>query len=296
MLNVILLSSCNSQETSKNGNTHFDELLNELVLALEKEDISKIKDVIKTDSTILNFPNSKINYTNEIEPILFWTIRNNKYKSFRALLGLGSDVNIKSNTGFTPLIVACQNDYELNGFSAIDYVRDLIEKGADINYIRNGYHKETNGKKKFFRATSPLNAAIQKRNIELASYLIKKGADINAILTEPGMDGGVWKFNALMSAISRKDMQMAKFLLINCGAEYNWILGRDYSNKPLNISYFLRRCYFLKDSSKFKDKMEILEYLIANNVSYKETEIPEKAIAFAKKNYPDNWEVYLENY
>lgn len=297
-ITVIITNSCNAQiNSSEQVEMYLNTPIENLANALNREDTVVIKNIIEENKEFLDFPNSFGDEFKELLPIISWTIKNNKYVSFKTLLELGANVDIKSNSGFTPLIIACQSDYNSKEPNSLTFVMDLVDNGADINYVRNGYYKTTNDGEKFYRSTSPLNAAIQRRNIDLVKYLFHKGVNLDTILSEPSMDNKpVWKFNALMSAISRKDMQMAKFLLIDGKADYNWVLGYDYSDRTLNISYFLRRCYFLKDSEKLNQKKQILDYLVTKGVKYNESEIPEEAINFAKQNYPDTWETYLEEY
>jgi ankyrin repeat protein len=72
----------------------------------------------------------------------------------------GVDINAKSKSGDSPLILALSRD-------RVDVVKFLIEKGADVRAV------ESNG-------TTLLHRAARKKSPELARILLAQGADINA--------------------------------------------------------------------------------------------------------------------
>lgn len=152
------------------------------------------------------------------------------YKGYTDIVNLliekGADVNAKqSNTGGTALMAASDGSH-------LDIVNLLIEKGADVNA------KDNDGKTALMRACSNCH-------VDVVKYLIEKGVDINVkwefgftplmlaarensldlakLMIEKGVDINV-KWNeggtALMFAVARDSLDVAK-LLIEKGADVN---------------------------------------------------------------------------
>jgi ankyrin repeat protein len=92
------------------------------------------------------------------DPILIWSIKNNKTDITIALLKKGGDVNAKDNVGWTPLHYAAPHSH-------VAIVKLLIEKGADINAKDNA-------------GWTPLHAAAKNGKTEAVKLLIEKGANL----------------------------------------------------------------------------------------------------------------------
>lgn len=80
----------------------------------------------------------------------------------KALIKAGANIEAKTESGDTPLMLAAKND-------KLDNVRILLDAGANVN-ARNNFH------------SSPLLIAIQESQSEsLTKLLINAGADLNAV-------------------------------------------------------------------------------------------------------------------
>jgi len=83
----------------------------------------------------------------------------------KLLLERGADVNQKDGEGYKALHLAAENEHE----SVLEMVRLLLDKGADVN-------------QKSRYGISPLHHAVQKKHEsapEIVRLLLEKGADIN---------------------------------------------------------------------------------------------------------------------
>jgi len=118
-------------------------------------------------------------------------------------LASGADVNVKGNTGLTPLHWAAASGHT-------EVVELLIAEGADVNA------RDQVGK-------TPLQIATDKGHKEIAELLIAKGADVNA-------KNGGWGRTPLHVAAIKGQKEIAE-LLITKGADVNAI-----SNSTISLS------------------------------------------------------------
>lgn len=144
------------------------------------------------------------------------TVRNlkNKIDEIKELIKRGADVNLETNKGHTPLIIASLNYYP-------EIVKLLIEAGADVNIGSN-------------RGLYPLRQAVIRDDIEIVRLLLNAGAKVNnttsgfdfavidgnigivELLLEAGADANgsnEAKASALHSAVTLHQIDMARLLL-----------------------------------------------------------------------------------
>ncbi|MCU0454677.1 MAG: ankyrin repeat domain-containing protein [Bacteroidales bacterium] len=105
-----------------------------------------------------------------------------------ALLGSGTDVNLKDPEGRTPLMYASYNGHE-------EIIRKLVEKGADVNM------QDLYGRSALMMASSGSYAPSVK-------YLLEHGANPNLADKEE-------HFTALMYAAAEGQLDVIKILLAN---------------------------------------------------------------------------------
>jgi ankyrin repeat protein len=82
----------------------------------------------------------------------------------RRLVEAGADVNLRTEQGLTPLLLAYNHD---------EVLRYLLSRGADPNYTG-------------FREGSPLTLVSYDGNLELISLYLDAGADVNLAMPEGG--------------------------------------------------------------------------------------------------------------
>lgn len=113
----------------------------------------------------------------------------------KLLISKGADVNISANNGTTALIEAASDSKEI--------VLLLIEKGANIKALRN------DGIGVFTRCIfGILSGSV---DIDLAEYLLNKGANVNDAATSGDVEG--WA--AIHYAVSNGDEELVRFLVEN---------------------------------------------------------------------------------
>jgi len=98
----------------------------------------------------------------------------NKSDILDYLIKNGADPNIKGNDGLSPLYLACVNGNYKS-------VKCLVDNGAEINRLYNGFGIE--GLSDFYseEGGTVLRAAIINVELEIAQYLIDHGADFREL-------------------------------------------------------------------------------------------------------------------
>ncbi|PTY41398.1 ankyrin repeat domain-containing protein [Brachyspira hampsonii] len=176
----------------------------------------------------------------------------------RKLIDLGADVNLTTESGFTPLMASAGRhniaiaelliekgaDIEAkddDGINALVYastynneemVKLLLEKGADANTVCEIENEHTD------ISSTPLMNAAYRGNTNIINMLLENGADIN-YTTDYGM-------TALMMAASFNQFEAAKVLLEN---NADTSVTDEYGRTALDLA----------KSEDYKDIVELLE-------------------------------------
>jgi ankyrin repeat protein len=116
------------------------------------------------------------------------------------LINAGADVNIRANDGTTAILEAAESSKEITLM--------LVEKGADINARRD------DGRGIFTSCIFGILMGVT--DIELAEFMLSKGADVN----EAATSGDVKGWAAIHYAASNGNEELIKFL-IKEGADVN---------------------------------------------------------------------------
>ena len=212
-------------------------------------------------------------------------------ESAKCLLELGADPNLCDDTtnswGVNSVFIACQYDSPTT-----EMLQMLIDYGGDPDSQARGV-KYNNLRELVPMRDFALQAA-SRYSIEKVKVLLQAGADVNKYGGEPDE-------TAILYAGIHNQMDILLYLLQN-GADYK-IRFRQYESirdttnyTEYNILDLLRRRTFPLDSRKHKQKMEVVEFLAKRGWDYWKTPIPDYIIEKAKKEYPDSWQEYLENY
>lgn len=115
------------------------------------------------------------------------------------LIKAGADINFAESYYGTPLMIAAER-----GYARI--VKLLIKEGASVDA------KDNYGKTALMRVIT--NGYNWNARFEMASLLLKSGADVNAVTSDNNSAYEGCK-TALMFAIRNNDLEMVKFLLAN---------------------------------------------------------------------------------
>ncbi len=179
----------------------------EILEAVKNGDITKVQSLLKSDPDLINAKTD-----NQIPLVLLATYQRNlrllevilsntnyELSIFEAaalgvnervqeLLNNQSDlINATSPDGFSPLGLACF-------FGHADTVKLLVAQGADINQVsKNDWQVQ------------PLHSAVAARNLEIVTFLLLNGAEVNS-QQQHG-------FTALHAAAQNGDAEMIKLLL-----------------------------------------------------------------------------------
>lgn len=233
----------------------------DLAKAVEDEDTVRIKKEITENRVNPDFQESRFGGS-----LLMLAIFNGQYTSAKTLLSLGADPNLKDTSrGSSAMIDAAEQDdpnylrlllsYKgdpnsretapvsetdrvrkapLNAAipcmncSSLEKVELLVEAGADINYSNNGNPAYTR---------LPLANAVMLGKMDIALYLLQKGADYKRVLYTTADNQEVYILEALRTNVFdldskeyRQKLQVINFLRSR---------GLNYSQEPVP-AYILR--------------------------------------------------------
>lgn len=169
---------------------------NILIGACIKGNLEVIKGIIELDSRLVNLKDE----TTELYPILIASVLGN-VEIVKLLLGYGTDVNIMYHQTKPLIHCIC----EVPNFNSFDVIDVLLRAGVSIEQDNNG--------------KTPLCTACEANNLNLVTYLVNMGANIN----------GFGKSGRLCTPLSyTQSVAIASFLLEK-GADPN-ITGNDGRN------------------------------------------------------------------
>ncbi len=252
-----------------------------LAKAVQDERIDDINAILSNNHKLIDSQEPIFNNT-----LLKMSLVNEQIKPFKCLVENGANLELfDNNTGTSVLIEACNCRWKSS-----EYAEILIQHGANVNFIEVGPRKKGNSVRE-----TPLMAATSSGKINLVKMLVEKGADIN------------YKNEYNRSALSRATIfefyDIVYYLLIS-GADFTYPIMKVIDNDTIiendTVYYYLkdilRRADLPLDSPQYQYKMQVVEFLRNKGIEYKNVPIPDFIIYEAKKNYPNNWQEYLERY
>ncbi|WP_353272741.1 ankyrin repeat domain-containing protein [Wolbachia endosymbiont (group A) of Urophora cardui] len=215
----------------------------ELLIAVEKEDLGKVKDNIRRGANVN--AQSRLGWAS-----VFWAIQKNNLNIVKLLVNNGADINAKDNESWMPLHWAVQ-------LGSLDVVKYLVERGANINALT------ADGR-------TSLELAAQKNRVNVIEFLKKAQLDLDKELLTAVQDGDLNKVEGLANqgaglntkgsndwtllhfAVFSNKFDIVKFLLDKNAN----IKAKDvYGNTPLHVA------------AQYDSKLEIVEFLLDRNAS-----------------------------
>ena len=250
----------------------------ELAQAVEEQNVESVRSLVIDRKLDLNYREPQFGST-----LLMLTILNNQPASFKTLLELGADVNIRDSfDGSSAIILAADAE---SGNEEM-FILSLLEKGADANDVERGPRKEGNRTR-----LTPLLAACQdvhdnSKTMRKVELLVDAGADVkyeNEFGTTP------------LKVAATFDHYDVVLYLLEKGADMNTVFT-DYNGKNKYMWDELRVTLYPLNSLKHKEKMKVIKYLSNHGIDYGSIPVPDDVVEQAKKRYPNNWKEYLEKY
>lgn len=288
IIQIMLLISCNNSNSPGDK----DKLLGndyrifqhtpvwDLANAVQNEDIEKIKRIAQDPKVDIDYQEPQFGNT-----LLMLTVENQHYKSCQTLLDLGADPNKHNNyNGSTALIDAAgiENYKDDN----TRFLKLLLAHGADPNQEEIGKRREGNTTRKnpLLVACSDVNQFVSP--IEKVKVLIEAGANANYM--------NEYNMTPIRAALINSHFDVVLYLIKN-GADYKKIISTN-DGKDYYLWDELRFILLPLDDEKYKQKMELVDFLKQQGIDYRTLPIPDYARSQAKKMYPHTWKEYLEKY
>lgn len=289
---LFLITSCTSREQKVDinkllGNDYRlfqDTPVWTLAKAVEDEDETLIKKIVNEKQVDVDFKEKRFGQT-----LLMLAVTNQQYNSCKTLLELGADPNkYDSYDGSNAMIEAAQVS-NITGDNT-KFLRLLLQFKGNPNFVEVGQRREGNSTR-----NSVLISAVEINEVQsslpMVKLLVEASADVN-YKNEFGQ-------TALKQAIILDVYDVALYLLQK-GADYNEeIVDRSkYSTdgKQIYLVDMLREFTPELNSKKHKEKLAIIEFLKQKGIDYKKVAIPDFILEKIKRDYPNNWKEYIEEY
>lgn len=251
---------------------------------------------ILDDGNIIEKYISKNKKKPKLDELLLLVCEHNKIKNVKKLIQLGVNIEIESEDGFKPLMIAIKN-------KNLEMVKLLVSEGAKLG--------ESVDKKNRVKIT-PLIYSILENEYDIFKYLIEKGADINLqspiyygvgesnkpmikTLLEEGvkLDINIEGVTPMILAILSKDLEIIKMLiekgadLSYAGKEFTPMLKIIQNNYLEGMRLFLEKGYKLKEEDlvalSLKGNIELSKLVLIYNLGYNYVERIEQNISYIKK-------------
>ncbi len=253
-----------------------------LAKAVEAGDVIKIKEEVLQKKVSVDYQESRFGQT-----LLLLAIFNSDYDIAKTLLELGANPNLHDTyKGETAVIVAAGNDDP-------KYLKLVLDYKGDPNSIENvssGPQKRIASQRNSALTRAVLPSIIGKKNLEKVKLLVEAGADINytkkgiiqtalgEALTQGQMDVALY--------LIEKGADYTKPIT-------STVLE---GGEDVSVLYILRCSIIDLDSEQYKKKMEVIAFLKTKGLDYDEEPIPEGTIEYMKNMFPDNWQEYVKRY
>ena len=252
-----------------------------LAKAVEAGDIKKINEEILQKKASVDYQESRFGKT-----LLMLAITNSQYDSAKTLLELGANPNLHDTfKGETPIIVAADNDDP-------KYLKLLLAYKGDPNSIENvfsGPKKRINSERNS-ALTACISAIDGKNDLEKVKLLVEAGADIN--YTKKGIIQTVFAEALMLEKMDVALYLIEKGADYTKSITSTVLEGGD----DVSVLQILRNSIIDLDSEQYKKKMELVAFLKSKGFDYDKEPIDDADIERMKNMYPDNWQEYVKRY
>lgn len=255
-----------------------------LAKAVEDEDQTLIKKIVNEKQADVDFKDKRFGQT-----LLMLAVTNQQYNSCKTLLELGADPNKYDRYDGSNAMIEAAQVSNITGDNT-KFLKLLLQFKGNPNFVEVGPRREGNSTR-----NSVLISAVEFNEVQsslpMVKLLVEAGADVN-YKNEFGQ-------TALKQAIILDVYDVALYLLQN-GADYNEeIVDRGkYSTdgKKIYLVDMLREFTPELNSKKHKEKLEMIKFLKQKGIDYNAVPIPDFVLEKIKRDYPKNWEEYIEQY
>jgi uncharacterized protein len=287
---LFCLTSCYNQETlvDKSKLLGIDYRLYQstpawsLAKAVKTGDIVKIKEEVVQKKVPVDYLESRFGNT-----LLMMAIYNSEYESVKTLLELGANSNLHDTyKGETAVIVAAGNDDP-------KYLKLVLEYKGDPNSIENvfsGPKKRIASERNSALTKAVLPSIMGKKNLEKVKLLVEAGADIN--YTKKGIIQSALAVALIQDQMDVALYLIEKGADYTKPITSTVLEG----GEDISVLYILRCSIIDLDSEQYKKKKEIIAFLKKKGLDYDKEPIPEGTVEYMKNMFPDNWQEYVKRY
>lgn len=249
---ICLLTSFYSCTQTSMLNNFSDTPVEDLAIAVSRQDTVEIERLISKDKIDVNFMNSiDGNSVLMLSSINSWDV------SVKKLVQLGANINLPNKlTGESAMSMICSSEYNID--CNPNLLMFFLDNGGDPNFVIKDIDSESNVYQTVLMSAVS-NENVGNRNcMDLVELLIEKGADINAVSFNP-------ESCAVNYAMIHENLEAVKLLLINHSAKIpKYAIIRFENSKDeekVSLIGLLKEMDFSDDEIKSKLKIEIIDFL-----------------------------------
>ncbi len=267
-----------------------------LALAVKKNDISAINEIVSKDDSLVNEVDSVYQIS-----ILLLAVKLKKYEAAKVLLEHGADPNLASKSvcvddveysSVTPLyslLLLSKDDKKLRDND--DFLKLLLKHGANPNWLK--IDKSVTLGDVY---STPL--VIADYSLSKVKLLVENGADVDFFF--PNGQTPVTMMLNSCGDIDDEKMKILKYLIVDKNAD----VTRSYYAKEIGSGKLvkvepvdeLRKWVFDVKSSKYKAKLAIVDEFKKQGIDYFARPVPDEIKIVLKDKYGKSYEEYLNVY
>lgn len=218
--------------------------------AIQKQQVEKINSFFTKNPDLLDYQDKRYQ-----QSLLLWAVKNDFPLAVQTLLKLGADPDLQARDGTYAIVHAAANP---DGY----LLSVLLENGADATVVSKS---EPVDRYQPLRTPLIAAAAVSLNNVKL---LVEAGVDIDYFFSRFGLQ------HALVSAFKAKKMDIIKYLIIEKKINLDNLEYVTRKGDSTNVLTHLRSLVYPLDSKDYKEKMEVVNYLLARKINYWEAKVP----------------------
>lgn len=246
----------------------------EYAKAVRDQEIVRFDKILAESNLDIDYEESKYGRS-----VLQIAVLNNLDNSVQKLLELGADPNHYSKTEGKTALHDAVGVFQHNDDTTV--LSLLLKHNGDPNAFT---HPKAGADPKNVISLLCGNVYSQPTKLKL---LLKYNVDLNFSSDDNS--------NYLYSALRSKNYELVDILL-QSGANFKQPILTKINGQKIYIQEYMKNQIIDLKSTDYLYKVKVINFLEANGINYKKLKPSQETIERVKRNFPDNWEEYLNKF